>query len=109
MKSLVLVALFAAFTLTACFVSPGPGGSVMVSPLPPVVELGSDPYYYQDGYYYYYQNNNWRYSRSRSGPWAELPRTHWPKEVRHKGGDDNRGRGRDDDRGRDFRQEHDRH
>ena len=119
MKSLVLVALFAAFALTACIVSPGPpgyGGSyggTVVSPLPAIVELGDDPYYYQNGYYYFYQNNNWRYSHSRSGPWTELPRSHWPKEIRHRGKDhdrdrdDDRGRGRDDNRDRDYRQDHD--
>ena len=102
MRNLVLVLLLAAFTLTACVVSPGPPGygGVTVSPLPPIVVLGTDPYYYQDGFYYYYHNNDWRYSRSRSGPWTELPRSHWPKEVRHRGGDDDRERGWDKNRGR---------
>jgi len=112
MKNLVLVTFFAAFALTACVVSPGPPGygGVTVSPLPPVVVLGADPYYYQDGYFYYYQNNNWSYSQSRSGPWANLPRSHWPKEVRHGGRGHDRDRGRDDDRGRgrDDRHDHDR-
>jgi len=112
MKNLILVALFAAFTLTACVVSPGPPGygGVTVSPLPPVVVLGADPYYYQDGYFYYYQNNNWSYSQSRRGPWTHLPRSHWPKEVRHGGRGHDRDRGRDDDRGRgrDDRHDHDR-
>jgi hypothetical protein len=121
MKSFVLVALFAAFALTACIVTPGPTGyggsygSTVVSPLPSIVVLGDDPYYYQNGYYYFYQNNNWRYSHSRSGPWTELPRSHWPKEIRHRGKDqdrdrgrdDDRGRGRDDNRDRDYRQDHD--
>ena len=112
MKNLVLVSLFAAFALTACVVSPGPPGygGVTVSPLPPVVVLGADPYYYQDGYFYYYQNNNWSYSQSRRGPWTHLPRSHWPKEVRHGGRGHDRDRGRDDDRGRgrDDRHDHDR-
>jgi hypothetical protein len=116
MKSLILVALFAACTLAACVVSSGPPGygEVTVSPLPAVIDLGTDPYYYQNGYYYYYQNNNWRYSNSRSGPWTDLPRSHWPKEVRHRGGDDDHDRGRHDDHGRydghggDSRQDYDR-
>lgn len=110
MKSLVLVALFSLFTLAACFVSPGPPGygGVVVSPLPPIVELGADPYYYQNGYYYFYQNNNWRYSTSRGGPWTSLPRSHWPKEIRHSDRYIERDRGRGDDRGRDYRQDHDR-
>ncbi len=81
-----------------------------MSPLPAVVVLGADPYYYQNGYYYYYQNNNWSYSQSRSGPWRELPRSHWPKEIRHRDRDD-RGRDFDRDRDRDHdrdREDHDR-
>ena len=92
--SLVLVVLFAAFMLTACLVSPGPGGyGVMVAPpLPVVVEFDVEPYYYQSGYHYFYQNNNWQYSRDRNGPRMELPRDRWPKEIRYKGrGDHGRG------------------
>ena len=103
MKNLILVALFATFTLTACIVSPdhrGHGG-IVVSPLPAVVELGSDPYYYQNGYYYNYQNNYWRYSNTRNGPWTDLPRSHWPKEIRYKDRDRNRDRDRDRDGDRD--------
>jgi hypothetical protein len=110
MKSILLVALFAMFTLTACVVSPGPQGygSITVSPLPAVIELGSDPYYYQNGYYYYYQNNNWRYSNTRNGPWVDLPRSHWPKEIRYRGRGNDQGRDRDDSQGMDYRQGHDR-
>jgi len=102
MKSLlnmVFVAILAAFMLTACVVSPGPGGyGVEVAPaLPAVVVLDVEPYYYHSGYYYFYQGNSWSYSRARSGPWTELPRSHWPKEVRHKGRDE---------RGGGFRREH---
>jgi len=109
MKGLIIISLVAALTFTACVVSPGPPGygGVTVSPLPSVVVLGADPYYYQSGYYYYYQNNSWRYSRSKSGPWVDLPRSHWPKEIRHRD-DDRRGRDRDDYRDRDFRQDRDR-
>ena len=85
--SMVLVAIFASFMLTACLVSPGPGGyGVEVAPpLPAVVEVDvAQPYYYQSGYHYFYQNDRWHYSRSRSGPWTELPRSHWPKEIRHR-------------------------
>lgn len=94
--SMVFVALFAAFMLTACLVSPGPGGyGVEVAPpLPAIVELDAEPYYYQSGYHYFYQNDRWHYSRTRSGPWTELPRSHWPKEVRHKGGDERGGENR---------------
>ncbi len=102
MKGFVLVLIFALSTLTACIVSPGPPGygGVVVSPLPSVIVLGSDPYYYQNGYYYYYNNNAWSYSKSRSGPWTDLPRSHWPKEVRHRTSDNDRHRGSNEDRGR---------
>ena len=110
MKSLVLLSLFAALTLTSCIVSPGPQGygGVVVSPLPAIVELGADPYYYQNGYYYFYQNDNWRYSASRNGPWTDLPRTHWPKEIRYRGKDNDREMHRDDDRDRNPGQEYER-
>jgi hypothetical protein len=87
MKKLMLVALFATFMLTACVVTPGPGGyGVEMAPaLPAVVSLDAEPYYQQGGYHYYYQNDTWLYGRSRSGPWTALPRTHWPKETRHQG------------------------
>lgn len=100
MKKQALAASFSLLLLAACVVTPGPGGyGVTVAPaLPSVVVLDESPYYYQGGYYYLYQNNGWSYSRSKGGPWAELPRSHWPKEIRHKG--------RDEDRGRDNRREH---
>ena len=112
MKKHVIFSLFALLILTACVVSPGPSeyGGVTVSPLPAVVVLGSDPYYYQNGYYYYYQNNNWRYSKSRSGPWSNLPRSHWPKEIRHRDRNHYQDRDRYDDRyndrDRDYRQDY---
>ena len=96
--SLVLVALFSAVTFTACIVSPGPPdyGVEVAPPLPAVVEIGVEPYYYQSGYHYFYQNDRWHYSKSRSGPWTELPRSHWPKEIR---------RGGREERDREFRHE----
>jgi len=72
---------------------------VVVPALPTIVVLESEPYYYQGGYHYHYQNDRWYYSNARSGPWAELPRDHYPKEVRYKGkGND---RGKDDKHGGD--------
>ncbi len=90
MKHLVLVALCALFMLSGCVIAPAPppGYEVEVAPpLPAVIELGVEPYYYHSGYYYFYDHDNWRYSRSRSGPWNELPRSHWPKEIRRGGGE----------------------
>lgn len=97
MLRMLIVAPLTALLLTACVVAPvEPGyGTVVVPALPVVVELGVEPYYYYSGYHYYYHNDRWSYSRSRSGPWADLPRSHYPKETRFKGGADGRGRGQD--------------
>lgn len=98
MFKMLIVVPFAALMFSGCVVSPGHSRAVVVAPaLPVVVELGVEPYYYQSGYYYYYDNNNWRYSNARSGPWTNLPRSHYPRETRFKGYSDNRGRdyGRD--------------
>ena len=86
MKRIFLAVLLAAFMLSACVVVPGRRGHgvVVVPPLPLIVVLEEEPYYYHSGYYYYYHNDGWSYSNSRSGPWAELPRDHYPKEVRFK-------------------------
>lgn len=101
MNRMLIVAPLAALLLSvsACIVAPahrGPG-MVVAPALPMIVELDVEPYYYQGGYYYYYDNNLWRYSNSRSGPWTDLPRSHYPRETRFKGRD---GRGRDQDHDR---------
>lgn len=100
MKTSRVAVLFALCVVTACVVTPGPpgSGSITVTPLPAVVELGPEPYYYQQGYYYFYQNNSWRYSQSRRGPWTDLPRSYWPKEIRYR----DRGRDQDSDRRREY-------
>jgi hypothetical protein len=98
MRKIMPAVLLGAFLLTACAVRSGYHGEAVIVPaLPTVVVLEDEPYYYHSGYHYHYQNNVWFYSNSRSGPWRELPRDRWPKEVkrRHKGDRD-----RDDDRGR---------
>lgn len=111
-KSLLALPL-AALLLSACVVAPvgrGPGVGVAVGiavpALPLIVELGSDGYYVQGGYTYYYDNNRWRYAQSRSGPWVELPRSHYPQETRYRGRD--RDRDRDRDRRDDDRRDGDR-
>lgn len=103
----LLIAPLVALVLSACVVAPADRGhALVVAPaLPVVVELGVDPYYYQSGYHYHYYNDRWLYARSRSGPWADLPRSHYPREIRFRGrGDDRRGdhdRDRRDGRDRD--------
>jgi hypothetical protein len=57
---------------------------VLAPPLPPIVVLGAEPYYAQNGYHYHYRNDGWSYSRSKRGPWLDLPRDRYPREVRHK-------------------------
>lgn len=109
----LVVAPLAALVLSACVVGPaGYGPGVTVAPaLPLVVELDVEPYYYQSGYYYFYDNNRWRYGRSRSGPWADLPQSHYPRETRFRGRGDRRGGDRDwdrrDGRGRGDDRDHD--
>lgn len=104
MYRMLIVVPFITLLLSACVVTPV--DRVVVAPaLPGIVVLDAEPYYYQHGYYYYYDNNYWRYSNSRSGPWLELPRSHYPKDIRYKGRGD--GRGRDRDRGGDHNHDHD--
>lgn len=93
------IASLAALVLSACVVTPPRGAAVVVAPaLPAIVEFDVEPYYFYRGYYYYYENARWRYSSSRSGPWVELPRSHYPREIRFKGRrEDWRGDNRDRD------------
>jgi hypothetical protein len=78
------------------------GIGVTVPALPAVVELGPDPYYQSGGYIYLYRNDRWQYATSRSGPWADLPRSHYPRETRFRGRDRDRdGIPNRDDRDRD--------
>jgi len=100
-RMLLLAALLAASLLTACVVAPaGRGPGYVVAPaLPVVVELGVEPYYYHSGYYYYFHNKRWSYAHSRKGPWRDLPRERYPREVRYKG----HGHGHEGDRDYDHR------
>ena len=106
MKKTVIVALISAFLVTGCavgFMGGHHGRSMVIVPaLPETVELDADQYYSQNGYYYRYQGNVWVYSESREGPWSQLPRSHYPKQVRYKG-QDNRDH---DNQGHDNQQHH---
>jgi hypothetical protein len=86
MKKLLPLMIFAALVSAACVMSSGPHGTrvAVVPVLPVVVELEA-PYYFYGGYYYYYSSNRWFYSHSQGGPWTDLPRDHYPKELRFKG------------------------
>ncbi len=105
MKRIFLAVLLVAFMLSACVVVPGRRGHgvVVAPPLPSIVVLEEEPYYHHSGYSYYYQNNRWFYSNSRSGPWLDLPRDHYPKEVRFKE------KGSGDERGQDLKRGYDEH
>jgi len=107
MKRILLAVPLGVFLFVGCMVGPGPRGSgvVVVPALPSIVVLEEEPYYFQGGYHYHYRNDHWFYSNSRSGPWMELPRDRYPKEVRFKGRGDERGRG--DEKGRGEKRGHD--
>jgi len=98
MHRMLYVALLATLLLPGCVVAPADRGSawVVAPALPVVVELGVEPYYYHDGFYYYYNNQRWSYSHEKTGPWRELPRDRYPREIRYK---DRDGRDRDHDGG----------
>jgi hypothetical protein len=57
------------------------GGGVEVAPLPAVVEVGPDGYYYYHGHHYFYDHDRWCHGDSRTGERRELPRSHWPRET----------------------------
>ena len=119
MKKTVIVALISAFLAAGCTVGFWGGhrgeGVVIVPALPEIVELDSDQYYSQNGYYYRYQGNVWVYSQSREGPWMKLPRSHYPRQVRYRGHDEHDQGNRDqenrdhDNRDHDDRGHNDRH
>jgi hypothetical protein len=76
----------AAFLCAACVMTAGPHGVgiAIAPPLPFVVELDT-PYYAHGGYHYYYNDDRWFYSDRQSGPWYDLPRDRYPREIRRKG------------------------
>ena len=91
MKRILIVILIASALLAACAVvpadrrGPGPGGVVIAPVLPSVVVLDADPYYFYGNFQYFFDNDRWYYSRSRRGPWTELPWDHYPRETRYRG------------------------
>lgn len=98
-RSIVAVPL-CALLLSACVVVPAGRGygvdvGIAVPALPLIVELASDGYFVYGGYTYYYDNRRWRYAASRSGPWADLPPSHYPKETRYRDRSDDRRKDRD--------------
>lgn len=85
-KSRLIILASSVFILTSCVVANRRGGGIEVIPiLPGIVEIGDDSYYHHDGYHYFYSNNSWQYSTSRNGPRSQLPKSHWPRETRHRG------------------------
>lgn len=93
MNKALLAAPLTALLLSACVVSPAGrvhtdvGVGISVPVLPPVVELGPDAYYAYGGYSYRYENERWRYAGPR-GVWMDLPRSHYPREIRYRRGQD---------------------
>ena len=84
MKKMSVILVFMVLICAACVVAPGPHGSVVVvPPLPLVVDL-YEPYYEHGGFHYYHHNDRWYYSQSRGGPWNDLPRDHYPRQIRRR-------------------------
>lgn len=118
LSCMLLSSLFAVTMLTACLVPSWYGGAVNIDdggvnvnidgvnvnvdgvnvnvdrvnelppPLPAIVELGPDRCYQQGGYNYYYNGERWQYSRDHYSPRSDLPRSHWPNEIRRRGDGD---------------------
>jgi hypothetical protein len=107
MNKALITAPLTALLLSACVVSPsgrvhtGVGVGVTVPVLPAVVELGPEPNYSYGGYTYQYDNDRWRYAGSRGGPWIDLPRSHYPREIRYRRSQDRDRDGIPDRRDRD--------
>ncbi len=101
MKIYGIIFCFVVVVTSGCVIAPAPPGypPEVAPPLPATIYLDAGPYYFQGGFYYYYHNNRWDYGKSRGGPWYELPRSHWPREIRHNS--------RDEHREREYRNEHD--
>lgn len=100
MKRILIATLVAGALLTGCIaVQEGsrtyqPGRIVVAPLLPPVVVLDAERYYFYRGFHYHYNNGTWLYSGSQRGPWYELPRDRYPKEVLFKKEDRRRDRDR---------------
>ena len=103
MKRVLLADLVAVILLAGCMAGHAPhgGGVVVVPALPSIVVLDAEPYYQHGEYYYYYQNDRWSYSNSKGGPWMELPRDRYPKEVKFKSKGGDQGQGGDQGKGGD--------
>lgn len=109
MRRMTHAPLLATVLLAGCVVAPVDRDYdvVVAPPLPVVVEFDAYPYYYYDGFYYSYHDRDriWRYSHYKNGPWRELPRDRYPKEIRYKyrydRDDDRYDRDRERDRDRD--------
>ena len=115
MKKILISTIVMVFLLMACTVMamgrrPGVGVVVTIPVLPSIVVLEQEPYYYYQGYHYHYTNDRWYYSKSKGGPWNDLSRSHYAKEVKYKKDhwkyDEGRKQyHRDNDRGRDQRKD----
>lgn len=83
----IIAALLATLAVGGCICTPGQQGygvSISVPALPPLVVLDFEPFFFHSGFYYYFQGDRWSYSQSRGGPWRELPRDRYPREVRYR-------------------------
>ena len=94
--------LLGTLLLAGCVVSPAYGPDYGVAPaLPITVDLDVEPYFYGGFYYYYHQNDHhWTYAHDRAGPWRELPKDRYPREIRFKDHEQYRDRNRERERDR---------
>ncbi len=79
-----MVLLLIACTVMAMGEHPRVHVGVTIPLLPGLVVMEREPYYYHQGYHYHYKSDQWYYSKSKNGPWKDLPRSHWAKEVKYK-------------------------
>lgn len=87
MNPRMLLPLLATTLLTGCLVAPNAYGGLSVIPVLPFrVEIGDDGHYAHGGYRYRYVRDCWYVAPTRGGAWVELPRSHWPREIRRRGG-----------------------
>ena len=105
-------ALIAVLMISGCTIGLDRRGDITIIPaLPTTIEIDPDEYYYQDGYYYSIRGDVWFYAQTREGPWIELPRSRYPREVHLRHHDDRSGQrdfqGRDDRRDNDARRQRD--
>jgi hypothetical protein len=85
MKRYFPILILAALMCVSCAAYVGPhGAGVSIGPPLPYTMESANPYYAYSGRPDYYNNDRGYYAQSGSGPWRDLPRDQYPREVRYK-------------------------